>query len=110
MCARLLRREVRCDKEACTNGRGGTNGRNGVDALRREPRPYKVTKRALQKQVAFHYFYGVAADADVVDAVGGFAGADEEFAGAVGLDALADEDLFVGLGDAVLEHPGGGAA
>jgi len=45
-----------------------------------------------------------------VDFVGGFAGADEEVAGAVGFDALADEDLFVGLGHSVENHPGGGAA
>ena len=45
-----------------------------------------------------------------MNAVGGFAGADEEFAGAVGFDALADEDLFVGLGYTMEDHPGGGAA
>jgi hypothetical protein len=49
------------------------------------PAPTKVTKHALQEQGGLHEFYGVAGDADGVDAVGGFAGADEEFAGAVGL-------------------------
>ena len=63
-----------------------------------------------KEQRAFHDFYGVAADADGVDFAGGLAGADEEVAGAVGFDALADEDLFVGLGRSVEEHPGGGAA
>ena len=66
--------------------------------------------RALEKQGAFHDFYGVAADADGVDAVGGFAGADEEIAGAVGFDALADQDLLIGFGHAMEDHPGGGAA
>jgi hypothetical protein len=77
--------------------RGKEVGREGdermvggrVDEVRSEP-------RSLQEQHTFHDFYGVAADADVVDLVGGFAGADEKFAGAVGFDALADQDLLMG--------------
>jgi hypothetical protein len=60
------------------------------------PAPTKVTKHALQEHGAFHDFYGVAGDADGVDAVGGFAGADEEVAGAVDFDALPDQDLARG--------------
>jgi aldose 1-epimerase len=81
---------LRCDREACANERGGVN------AGRSEPRPYKVTKHALEKQDAFHDFYGVAADADVVDLAGGFAGAHERFAGAERLECLRlarDEDV-----------------
>jgi predicted Fe-S protein YdhL (DUF1289 family) len=56
------------------------------------PAPTKVTKHALQEHGAFHDFYGVAGDADGVDADG----ADEEFAGAAGFDALADQGLLMG--------------
>src|SRR5215471_6670111 len=53
----------------------------------------------------FHDFHRMTADPHVCYAVAFFAGAHEQMAGALDLDALQDVNRLVGLGDSVAHHP-----
>src|SRR5690349_329585 len=65
---------------------------------------------ALQRQLAAQHFHHVAADANVVHAVAGAAGANVELARAARLSTWLDGDALIGRYDAVAHHPRGGTS
>src|SRR6266404_4790507 len=66
--------------------------------------------RSLKRYRSAQHFRRVSADANICDAIAFTVRANKNFAAPSGLNALPNNDLFVGFADSVLRHPRRGTA